>query len=88
MVAVGNNDLADFLNIPAKPLKEVALNLASFAHCTARNGTQVFVIGLWKLRDMCRVAVETVNTMLHDILGKNYVASKLKLRLFKPVPPH
>ena len=70
VVAVGNNDLADCLNNPAKPHKEMALNLASFANSTARDGTQVFAIGLWKRRDMCPVAIETVNTMLHDILGK------------------
>ena len=87
VVAVGNNDLADFFNIPAKPPKEVALNLASFANCTAWDGTQVFVIGVWKRRDMCPVAVETVNTMLHDILGKNYVAPKLKPKHFKLSDP-
>ena len=87
VVAVGNNDLADFSNIPAKPPKEVALNLASFANCTAQDGSQIFVIGLWKRRDMCTVAVETVNTMLHDVLGKNYVAPKLKPKHFKLSDP-
>ena len=72
-VTVGNNDLADFFNIPAKPPKEAALNLASFANCSAWDGTQVFVIGLWKRRDLCPVADETVNNMLHHILGKNFL---------------
>ena len=87
VVAVGNNDLADFFNIPAKPPKEVALNLASFANGTAWDGTQVFVIGLWKRRDMSPVAIETVNAMLHEILGKNYVVPKLKPKHFKLSEP-
>ena len=76
VLAVGNIDLADFFGIPAKPPKEVALNLANFANCTARDGTQVFVIGLWKRRDLRPVAVETFNTTLHDILGKKLRCSK------------
>ena len=82
-VAVGNNDLADWRDIPAKKPEEVALNLVSFARCASREGTNVLVIGMWKRRDMESHNVETVNKILYHELKEFYVAPKLKPKHFK-----
>ena len=83
IVAVGNNDLADWRDIPAKKPEDLALNLVSFARCASREGTNVLVIGMWKRRDMESHNVETVNKILYHELKEFYVAPKLKPKHFK-----
>ena len=86
VVAVGSNDFTEYRDKKAKSPFEIMVNLVSFARCVARYGTEVFVVGVWKRRDIQSNLVEKTNKLLFDQLQqKLIVPPKLKNKHFNSI---
>ena len=85
VVAVGSNDLTEYRDIKAKSPFEIMFNLVSFARCVARYETEVFVVGVWKRRDVESNLVEETNKLLFDQLQQKFVPPKLKNKHFNSI---
>ena len=85
VVAVGSNDLTEYRDIRAKSPFEIVVNLVSFARCVARYGTEVFVVVVWKRRDVRSNLFEKTNKHSFDQLQQKFLSPKLKKKHFNSI---